>query len=339
MTCNQTTKAHAIALFSGGLDSVLAILLMRRQGIRVTALRFESDCNSYRSPETSHLDVLAERFGFDLRIVHLGQRFIEIVEHPSFGRGDNMNPCLDCRILMLREAADYMNKVGADFIISGEVLGQRPFSQLKDRLNLVANHSNLKGLLLRPLSARLLPPTKPEIDGLVDREGLEAISGRGRRRQMELAGEFDLDEYPNPAGGCLLTDPGYSRRLEDLMAHSTGLTRDDVSLLRVGRHLRLDKKTKLVVGRNEEDNGRIALGKQDHHYLLEAIDVGSPLTLLIGNASPENIRNAAGITARYSSARDQSEVRVSVTRLSDNSQTELSVTPADKEFTDSRIIR
>lgn len=331
---NGTKHGHAIALFSGGLDSALAILLMLRQNIEVTALTFmthfgcdlgdRSSCGSNPYPA-------AEKFGFNVKLMHLGRKFIDIVEKPQFGYGREMNICVDCRILMLSEAKVLMDMINADFIITGEVLGQRPFSQVKDKIHLVEREAALTGKLLRPLSAKLLRPTEPELSGLVDREQLEGISGRSRKRQMELAEQFALEDYPSPAGGCLLTDHSYSNRLRDLLAHNERLTFDDLNLLRVGRHFRLDGKTKIVVGRNEEENRQIMGLKRDHHCLLEVTDVGSPITLLIGDLSEPNLTMAGAITARYTSAKHQARVVVSVKRLADGSEDLLSVTPARDE--------
>ncbi|MDX9859002.1 MAG: hypothetical protein RBT76_14545 [candidate division Zixibacteria bacterium] len=308
-------RGHAVALFSGGLDSALAILLLLRQNIEVTALTFmthfgcdlkdRSSCGSNPYP-------MAERFGFNVKLMHLGQKFVDIVENPRFGRGAHMNVCIDCRILMLTEAKNYMEMIGADFIITGEVMGQRPFSQVRNRMNLVLKESGLGGKLLRPLSAKLLPPSEPELSGMVNRDLLEGISGRGRRRQMELAAQFGLEDYPTPAAGCLLTDEGYSNRLRDLLAHTERITFDDLNLLRVGRHFRLDRHTKVVVGRNESDNAQLLRLKRPHHRRLEALEVGSPVTLLIGPLTDENINKAAMITARYTKARHAGQVRVAV---------------------------
>ncbi|MCP4684677.1 MAG: hypothetical protein GY867_04430 [bacterium] len=331
---NKKKRGHAIALFSGGLDSALAILLMLKQDIEVTALTFmthfgcdlgdRSSCGTDPYPAS-------EKFGFNVKLMHLGQKFVDIVESPKFGRGGHMNVCIDCRILMLNEAKACMEMTNADFIITGEVLGQRPFSQQKDKMHLVLRETGLKGKLLRPLSAKLLRATEPELSGMVDREMLESINGRSRKRQMELATEHGLEDYPNPGGGCLLTDEGYSNRLKDLLAHSDRLSFEDLNLLRVGRHFRLDPATKVVVGRNEKENNLLMGYRRDHHCLLEAPDIGSPLTLLIGNTSEGNIEKAAMITARYTSARLEPKVCVVSTRVSDDRVTELTVTPARDE--------
>jgi tRNA U34 2-thiouridine synthase MnmA/TrmU len=306
-------RGHCIALFSGGLDSALAVLLMLQQNIEVTALTFmthfgcdlgdRSSCGSNPYP-------VAEKYGFNVKLMHLGQKFVDIVENPKFGHGAHMNPCVDCRILMLTEAKNFMAMVNADFIITGEVMGQRPFSQVKDKLFLVLKETGLTGKVLRPLSAKLLPPTDAETSGMIDRDKLEGIRGRGRHRQIELAKQFGLENYPNPASGCLLTDEGYSNRLRDLIAHTDRVTFDDLNLLRAGRHFRLDKQTKVIVGRNEDDNNKILAYKLPNHHVLEAVDVSSPTALLIGPATDENIRKAAMITARYTTARNQPSVKV-----------------------------
>ncbi len=201
---NGNKRGHAVALFSGGLDSALAILLILRQNIEVTALTFLTHfgCDiSDRSSCGHNPYPVSEKFGFRVKLVHLGQKFVDIVRAPKYGYGKNMNPCVDCRILMLNEAKTFMDLVGADFIITGEVLGQRPKSQMRNSMNAVERDSDLKDRLVRPLSALLLPETAPEKSGLLDRNLLEGISGRSRKRQMELASEFGLEDYPSPAAG------------------------------------------------------------------------------------------------------------------------------------------
>ena len=332
MNDNPKKHPHAIALFSGGLDSVLAILLLLKQDIKVTALTFLTHfgCDlGDRSSCGSDPYQVAEKFGFSVKLMHLGEKFVDIVRDPKFGWGKNMNPCIDCRILMLNEAREFMEMSGAVFIVTGEVMGQRPMSQLKDKLFLTIKETGLQGKLLRPLSAKLLPPTDAELNGMVDRELLEGISGRGRKRQMEMAEEFGLDDYPSPASGCLLTDAAYSGRLRDLLSHSKQITFDDINLLRAGRHFRLNPQTKLVVGRYESDNKLIASCAQPEHIRLEAVEVGSPLTLLIGDSNEESIEKAAAITARYSAARKESQVEITVT--SPDGQHRVKVQPATAE--------
>jgi len=310
-------KAHAISLFSGGLDSCLAVLLMLRQNIRVTALTFATHfgCDPADRSSCSHDPYpTAEKFGFEVKLMHLGQEFVDIVAKPKFGYGRNMNPCVDCRILMLSTAREYMEMVGADFVITGEVVGQRPFSQMRDKMNLTMREAGLKGRLLRPLSAKLLEPTIPEIEGLVDREQLEDISGRSRHRQMELAQQYGLEDYPSPAGGCLLTDPDYSRKLKDLLDHQSAVTFSDLNLLRAGRHFRFSPQTKIIVGRNKTDNEKIMSCADAGDMICEAVDTGSPITLVRGETSENVLAAACSLTARYCDRKNEPEVVVTWSR-------------------------
>lgn len=308
-------KRKAVALFSGGLDSTLAILLLLRQKIEVIAITFlthfgcditdRSSCSKDPAP-------IASRYGFNLKLFHLGENFIEIVKNPRYGHGRNMNPCIDCRILMLREAKTLMKMVGADFVITGEVLGQRPMSQRRDTLNLIAKESGLKGFLLRPLSAKLLPVTVPEIKGMVDRGNLLSISGRSRKAQMALAVELGLKDYPAPASGCLLTDPIYSRRLKDLLRYTPNPNFDDFNLLKIGRHFRPSDRCKIVVGRNKEENLKLRKLKCQGDFLIDVKGVGGPLVLLKGEDAKRFIDLGASLCARYSDLKDYPEIPVTV---------------------------
>lgn len=333
-------RGHAIALFSGGLDSALAILLMLQQNIKVTALTFMTHfgCDiSDRSSCGGNPYPVSDKFGFDVKLMHLGDKFVEIVKNPKYGYGKNMNPCVDCRILMLREAKVFMELVGADFIITGEVIGQRPKSQLKNSMNTVIRESDLKGRLVRPLSAKLLNETIPEKEGLIDREKLEGISGRSRKRQMELADRFGLEDYPSPAAGCLLTDPSYSRRLKDLLDHSEKIDFNDLNLLRVGRHFRLSDHARVIVGRNEQDNEKLRQFAKEGHYMLEALGTGSPITLLISANGDGNLKDAAALTARYCGLRNESEVEI--TCINENDGRTFRVPPADNEVVERFILK
>jgi tRNA U34 2-thiouridine synthase MnmA/TrmU len=327
-------RGHGIALFSGGLDSAIAILLILQQDIEVTALSFmnhfgcdivdKSSCSQNPYP-------VAERFGFTVKMVHLGQKFVDIVRDPKHGHGKNMNPCIDCRILMLKEAAQFMDIVGADFVFTGEVIGQRPMSQHRRQMDLITRESGLGDRLVRPLSGKLLPETEPERRGILDRDKLEAISGRSRKRQMELADKYGLEDYPNPAAGCLLTDPGYSRRLRDYFAHHDLVTFNDLNLLKVGRHFRPDDASKIIVGRNETENEKIERYRHNGDWLFEARDAGSPITLLKGELTDKTIALAAAITARYCSQRDEDQVEITYWTNPDETRT-ITVPPATEEL-------
>jgi tRNA-uridine 2-sulfurtransferase len=307
--------AKAIALYSGGLDSTLAILQMMKYGVEIEAITFlthfgcdatdSSSCGSDPYPA-------AQKFGFKVKLAHLGQRFVDIVRNPRFGHGKNMNPCIDCRLIMIDEARHYMEMVGADFIITGEVLGQRPMSQRRFAMDLVARECGLAGKLVRPLSGRLLPATIPEKEGKIKREWLLDIEGRSRKRQMQLAAEFGLTEYPNPASGCLLTDKRYSDKLRDLLKYSPDADFNEINLLKIGRHFRLGPKTKLVVGRDEPENNAIESLTLQNDYILEAVDFESPIGILRGEINDHFIGTAASLIARYCDGKKENALRVEV---------------------------
>lgn len=306
---------RAIALYSGGLDSTLAILAVMRQGIEVTAVTFLTHfgCDiSDRSSCSRNPFAAAGKFGFEVKLCHLADKFIEIVKNPKFGHGKNMNPCMDCRVLMLREAHEFMRMTNAEFLITGEVLGQRPMSQRRDALHIIDREAGLKGLVLRPLSAQLMNPTVPEDQGIIKRELLYGFSGRSRKPQIALAAEFGLTEYPAPAGGCLLTEPNYSHRLRELLTYDPIPSVEELSLLRLGRHFRLSPDCYVVVGRNRTENESLAGIAGDSGTRLRVRGHGSPLALVRGDAGNEQIMTAAALCARYSDAKGLPAVEVSV---------------------------
>jgi tRNA U34 2-thiouridine synthase MnmA/TrmU len=306
----ETRPARALGLCSGGLDSMLAGLVLREQGIDVEWVSFETP---FFSPQKA---LNASRVtGIPLTVVPIFREYMPMLRNPRAGYGKTMNPCMDCHALMFRLAGDIMRQRGFDFLFSGEVLGQRPMSQTKPSLRYVEKHSGMDGLILRPLCARLLPETRPERDGLVDRERLLDIHGRGRKAQIELARSFSITDYPAPAGGCLLTDKGFSARLKDLFDHQTECTEAEVRLLKYGRHFRLNARAKLVVGRTEKDNENIA-GCRDpqRDTLLDVKDYPSPLGLLTEGGAEDSLRLAAAICVGYSKAPKSAPVAVVVER-------------------------
>jgi len=304
-------KIKAIALLSGGLDSRLAIKVMQEQGIEVEALNYVTAFCRCTSNDSCKLEALkaSEQLGVKIRVINNSREFLEVVKAPRHGYGSNMNPCIDCRIQMFKDAAHYMRKSGAKFMITGEVLGQRPMSQRREAMSLIDREAGLKGLILRPLSARFLEPTIPEKEGWVDREKLPAIKGRSRKEQFQLADLLQIKDYPCPAGGCLLTDPEFSHRLRELMDHSE-LTLNDVHLLKVGRHFRIDPGTKAIVGRNEKDNEKLFTRSREDDLLLEIPDVPGPRTLLRGAGTDENVSAAASLTVLYAHRAEPSPVQV-----------------------------
>jgi tRNA-specific 2-thiouridylase len=305
---------RAVALFSGGLDSTLSILAVLRQGVEVTALKFLTPFEheiSDRSLCSKDLNPAAEKFGFEVKLCEISDRFIEIVKKPKFGYGKNMNPCIDCRILMLKEAKDFMKEKGADFIIAGEVLGQRPMSQRKNILCLIDKEAEVTDYVLRPLSAKLLKVTVPEAKGIINRDMLYDFRGRTRKPQIALAREFGLTDYPKPAGGCLLTEPNFAHRLKDLLSHTPDPDFHDLNLLKIGRHFRFSPTCKIVVGRNKAENEKI-WSLSGEGYLLKVDGYGSPTTSVVGEITDDALKVAASLCARYSDAKNLSEVEVSV---------------------------
>lgn len=333
-------RHKAIALYSGGLDSTLAVLLIQKQNIDVTAVTFLTNfgCDAGDTSSCSRNPApAAAQFGFTLKLCHLGEKFTDIVKNPRFGHGKNMNPCIDCRILMLREAGELMKLIGADFVITGEVLGQRPMSQRRDTLHIIDRESGLKGRIVRPLSAKILPITIPEQEGLINREELRGFSGRSRKPQMALANEFGLTEYATPAGGCLLTDPIYSRRLRDLLHATPNPDPADLALLRVGRHFRMSAHSKIIVGRNERENMQITQARRTTDILMHVPGVGSPFVLLSGSDARLFLDTAASLCARYSDAKHCSEVTVKISEAKGEST--LKVKPADDVIVEKYILR
>jgi tRNA U34 2-thiouridine synthase MnmA/TrmU len=325
--------AKAVALYSGGLDSTLAILVILRQGIEVKAITFLNHFGCDISDKSSCAQnpfPAAKKFGFEVKLSHLSEKFIEIVKNPKYGHGKNMNPCIDCRILMLKEARKFMGIIGADFIITGEVLGQRPMSQRKNLFPMIDKDAMVQGYVLRPLSAKLLDITIPEQKGIVNREALYDFRGRSRKPQMALAQELGLSEYPSPAGGCLLTDPNYSLRLKELLTYKKDPDFRDINLLRIGRHFRFSPECKIIVGRNHDENLKIRALANKEDYLLRVEGCGSPLTLVTGRVTDKALSIAASLCARYSDAKHLPVVNVTVT--TENVKYHLQAPPANSEI-------
>ena len=333
--------AKALALLSGGLDSTLAIRVIQQQGIEVIALNFVTvfcRCTSHGSCKLEAVKV-SEKFGIPIKVINTTERFLELVKKPKFGYGKNMNPCIDCRINIFRIAGEYMREIGADFIITGEVLGQRPMSQRKEAMKIIDKEANLTGLVLRPLCAKHMEPTIPEKLGIVDRERLLQIRGRSRKNQIQLADVFQIKDYPCSAGGCLLTDPEFAHRMRDLV-NTCDANVNDVNLLKVGRHFRLDQQTKVIVGRNEEDNTRLDSLSKEGDYLLTLVDMPGPLTLLRGKITEEKIQAAARITARYGKSQVLPSVKVSVKQVGNNATERIvEITPMSQEEADKLILK
>lgn len=293
----------ALALLSGGLDSMLAVKLILNQGIDIVALNFTSPfclcsknkCNAYEA---------AKQLGIPLKVMEKGKEYLKIIRKPKFGYGSGMNPCIDCRIFILKKAKKYAKEIGAKFIFTGEVLDERPMSQHLRALKLIEKEAGLKGKVLRPLSAKLLPETEAERKGWVDRNKLLDIRGRSRKPQIELVKKFGIKEYPCPSGGCLLTYKEFANKVRDLFKHKKKIDLKDIELLKVGRHFRFNE-SKIIVGRNKEENEKLLILKNKNDYVFEVQNFPSPITILQGKKTKETIRIAAELTARYSDAQGE----------------------------------
>ena len=280
----------AVALFSGGLDSILAVKLVESQGVEVIPLHFYTWFTGNNSRR--FVEECQKNYGISPKIIDLQEEFLDILFSPKYGYGQGMNPCIDCKIFFFRKAKELMETLGASFVVSGEVIGQRPMSQKKDALKIIEKESGLEGLILRPLCAKLLPETIPEKKGWVDRERLEAIQGRGRKRQLELAREFGLKHIPSPAGGCILTDPTFSTRLKALMEISPKPDLDQIKLLRLGRLFRVGDCL-VVVSRTPKEAEKLSQAK--NAWILENISVSA---VCFGNCK-DKMEIVAGILLRY----------------------------------------
>jgi hypothetical protein len=302
--------ANAVVMVSGGLDSTLAARLLLEQDVQVEAVNFRTVFSKRREADREpRMKRMADQLGVNLHTIDISHEQFEIVKSPKFGHGSSMNPCIDCHILMARMARKLMESLRADFVATGEVVGQRPMSQHRQALHLVERESGLHGLLLRPLSAKLLQPTIPEEKGLVDRDKLLAICGRSRKAQIELAAQFDITDYPTPAGGCILTDKAFGRRLRDLLEHDPDASLQQVDLLKYGRHLRLDDGVKVIVARDEEECYALESKRGDMETFI-AEDVTGPLVLAPPGTTAKTARIAAAITAYYGKGKDRDMVRV-----------------------------
>lgn len=297
--------SKALGLLSGGLDSSLAALCLKRQGVDVTAIAFVTPFFG-----SSKAEQAARQMGVPLIVEDIGRIHLDMVKNPRYGYGKNMNPCIDCHAMMFRLAGEIMAERGFDFLFSGEVLGQRPMSQNANALRSVANYSGHPDRILRPLSARVLPITTMEEQGLVDREQLLDIQGRSRKRQEALAKEWGLIDFPSSGGGCLLTEIHFSDRLRDLFNHQPDCTVSDVELLKIGRQFRLSEQAKLTLGRHQQDNEAIRAAAGDSHVVLRVLGVPGPLGLIAGEPRDEDLRTAGAIVASYGKGKEQKEVVV-----------------------------
>lgn len=321
-------KKKVVALLSGGLDSQLAVRMMQEQGFDVSAVAIKTPFCDFDCGRGCGFEIRerADDLDVNLKTVYLGDEYIEMLKNPKHGIGAGFNPCVDCRTMMFNAAKKHMEEIGAEFIISGEVLGQRPMSQHAPSLQLIEKDSGLQGKILRPLSGALLPETDAEKEGLIKRENLGMIKGRTRRKQLEMAKTYGIENPPNAGGGCLLTEPAFGIKAKDLFDHIETPTINDIDLLKIGRHFRLDEKTKLVVGRNKEENEMIKAIALANDILFEARDHMGPVSILRGESAKDHIGFASSVTLRYSDAPKDKEGIVTV-----NKEKEVVAEPANEE--------
>lgn len=327
----EEKKKKVVALLSGGLDSQLAIKMMQEQGFDVSAVAIKTPFCDFDCGRGCGFEIRerADDLDVNLKTVYLGDEYIEMLKKPKHGIGSGFNPCIDCRSMMFDAAKKHMEEIDAEFIISGEVLGQRPMSQYKQALRIIEKESDLVGKIVRPLSAALLPETDPEKDGLIKRENLGMIHGRTRKYQLEMAKEYGIEDPPNAGGGCLLTEPHFGIKAKDLFEHTKNPTINDIDLLKIGRHFRLDEETKFVVGRNKDENEMIKAIALPDDILLEAKDFFGPVSILRGTDLQKHLEFAASITLRYSDAPNDKTAIVSIKK--NDSEEEISSEVAKEE--------
>ena len=322
-----------LGLISGGLDSLIACLVLKLQNIEVVGLNFKSPfciCDkAYKNAECG-LNLFYDKLGIKTYYLQKEDDYLQVIKNPKFGYGKNLNPCIDCRIYILKKAKTFANKINADFIFTGEVLDQRPKSQNLKALRIIEEESDLKGKLLRPLSALLLKPTLLEEKGLIDRSKLLGIKGRSRKKQLELARSHGLLNDYNACGGCLLTEKEFANRMRDYLIYSKNPTMDGVQLLKYGRHFRYNG-SKIVIGRNEVENNFLLSLKRPDEVVMEASNVKGPITLIQGKFGEDAINFAARLTLRYSDAIN-SKGKVIYGKESSNLKEEVMVEKATQEI-------
>lgn len=287
-----------VALYSGGLDSTLVLSHLESWNAEVYPLHL-----------THQFLVIKALPGVtNLKVIDITDQLLETVRHPKHGYGRNLNPCIDCRVLMLEKAREYLREIKGDFIVTGEVLDQRPLSQRLDALMTIDRYAGVEGMVVRPLSGGLLPATVPEKQGLIKREQLLQVRGRSRRLELAIAKRLRVNDYFSPSGGCLLTDPGFCRRLADLMRYQPDFAIREIELLKLGRHFRIAPDAKVIVGRNKDENEELSHYIDAQTFLLSVPDTGSPNSLLLG--AKKHLKVAAAITARYSDEKEKPKVAV-----------------------------
>lgn len=318
--------ARALAMVSGGLDSILAAKLMKDQGVEVIGICFKS---YFFTPDNAIR--MCKQIDIPLEVVDFSEEHFQMVKKPKHGYGKNMNPCIDCHAMMMKYAGELLEKFNGDFIITGEVLNQRPMSQNKRSLDIVKKESGFKDKILRPLCAKNLEPTDMEIEGLVDREKLLDISGRSRKIQMELAEKFGIVDYPSPAGGCMLTEPNYSVRLKDLVNNKDEIESKEIGLLRYGRHFRLGEGCKIIATRTEEESKGIKEFITNRDMIFFPKDFSGAMVVIVGEANEEDIEFAAKLSGRYSKGKNEETLEIKYGKFGKPMKNIIKVSPAEEE--------
>ncbi|MFB5600238.1 MAG: tRNA (5-methylaminomethyl-2-thiouridylate)-methyltransferase [Nitrososphaeraceae archaeon] len=326
-------KKKAVALLSGGLDSNLAIRMIQDQGVEVEAVAIKTPfCDFDCGKGCGHrVKEVATELGIKLKTIYFGEEYLQMLKNPKHGYGSGMNPCIDCRSMMYSVAKEHMKKIGAEFIVTGEVLGQRPMSQNKNALSIIENETGTMGVVVRPLSSKHLPITNPEKNGLIKRENLGNIIGRSRKGQLRLAEKYDISDPPNSAGGCLLTDPIFAKRIKDLYKHNGAIPDiNDVELLKLGRHFRVSGDKKFIVGRSKEENRVLEVLSLKKDLKIMVKDYVGPTCILRGNKPTEDeIMICARIAVRYSDAPKDNPSIVKI--IANQYKKEISALPLDNE--------
>lgn len=288
-------EPKAVALLSGGLDSTLAICILKEQGIAIEAVNFQTmfGCCKDDARQVAHW------LGVGFTLLSVGDDYLKVIQHPRYGYGRGINPCVDCRAYMFAMARRFMTEIGASFIISGEVLYQRPMSQKMRDFRAIEKETALEGKILRPLSAKLLPETEPEKAGIVDRSRLYAIQGRSRRQLLELARRYGIENPPSPSSGCALTSPAFAKKVKDIFDHQPHYERWEFELLKIGRHFRLDETTKVILGRDESENSYLRLRHPPGTALLTCENFLGPDALLVGNPKEDHLKKTGAVMMRY----------------------------------------
>ncbi|WP_123052706.1 tRNA 4-thiouridine(8) synthase ThiI [Clostridium sp. JN-1] len=323
----------ALALMSGGLDSLLAAKLMKDQGIDVLGICFKS---YFFGPENAIR--MSKQIGVPLEVIDFSKEHLELVKNPKHGYGKNMNPCIDCHAMMMRYAGNLMEKYGAKFIITGEVLNQRPMSQNRSSLDVVKKESGFSDKILRPLCAKNLNPTEMELNGLVDREKLLDISGRNRKVQMELADKWGIKDYPSPAGGCKLTEPNYAKRLKDLLKYNNSPDEYELEMLKIGRHFRTSESAKIISTRTKDEADEIKNLLTENELIFLAEDFNGSMVIVHGKPSEKDIEIAAKVAGRYCKGKNEDKLKIKYGYFKHELDNHIEVKPGADEEIDEYII-